>query len=133
MVCLDTTLCLDGPYNSKPTQTWPVGAWVPNLNTTPVSVPFILTTEAGAESHQPLGAPWAWVNTTGTGTEVIDFGALTLTDPFGNNLLSEGVTFQVTAPAGVPVAAIPEPSSWALGVAGLALIAFRVRKRSAKA
>jgi hypothetical protein len=48
---------------------------VSNLNTTPFSWTFSLTTDVMAESHQ-LPDPSFWLNTTATGTEVVDFGNL---------------------------------------------------------
>lgn len=62
-----------------------------------------------------------WQDTQTEGSIVLDFGQLTLHDPFGNNLLTQGVTFQVT-----PL--VPEPSTWTLGLMGLAVFAFGAKR-----
>ncbi|MGA7413196.1 MAG: hypothetical protein WBW33_22160 [Bryobacteraceae bacterium] len=109
------TVCLDPPSScySPPlggTRTLQLRIPLANLNTTPFSWTFSLTTDMYAQAHEPT-IPSYWFNTTAIGTEVVDFGNLTLKDPSGNSLLSQGVTFEVTQ-------VTPEPSSWALAGVG---------------
>ena len=123
MVCLNNGFCIGGfDYPSgNGTRMFTQQFYVQNLNTIPFSWTFSLTAAAIAESHQPIDRS-SWVNTTATATETVDFGDLTLTDPFfGHNLLSQGVTFEVQPPAWT---LLPEPSCWLLVGGGLALLAL---------
>ncbi len=122
-VCYGTA-CYSVPFNNPfGTQTLDEEFMLLNLNTTPFSwTTLTLTTTAFA---QPGGCCAFAYNTTTTATEVINFGALTLTDYRGDSLLTPGVTFQVTPPDGL---ALPEPSTWALGILGLALLALGAKR-----